>query len=363
MAPDDAVGTLLRAAACVDRDAGALEALRRACGAQTDWDKAIREAEQHGVAPWLEERVTAAGADIPQAAHRKLKLLAHRHAMANDIRARALAEILRQYEARGIEVLVLKGAALAHIVYERPGLRPMCDIDLLVAPGQLTPALQTLEALDYRESETQELLRGHHHLPTQCRTFEGLRVSIEIHHDAIAPDNIGSIRLDTLSGPPRPFRFDDTPARALGHVDMLRHLCRHALQPRETIKIGSVLDILLYAARYGEEIDWPRLRRDFPEVMTSLALFGHLLRWPAALEMYLHAPAPPAPAGVGVGMLPLSELRRRPDRLARLLNPSDWWLRAFYNVAPGRSLAATKTIRHPARLAYWLWRRLGKAAS
>lgn len=363
MSPDDAIGTLLRAAACVDRDAAALESLRAACRQQTDWDEAIHQAELHGLAPWLDQRVDEAGAEVPAAARRKLKLLSHRHALSNRIRARALAEILEAFEARGIEVLVLKGAALAHILYDHPGLRPMCDMDLLVDPAGLEPAADALKDMGYRDSESQALLAGHHHLPTQSRVVDGLRVSIEIHHDAIAPDNIGSIRVDRLSGPPRPFRFDGTTARALGHVDMLRHLCRHALQPRETVKIGSVLDILLYAARYGDEIDWPRLRRDFPEVVTCLRLFGHLLRWPTMLATYLETPQPPAPAGVGVGMLPLSELRRRPDRLARLLNPSDWWLRAFYNVPPGRSLAVTKAVRHPARLAYWLWRRVGKDSS
>lgn len=237
----------------------------------------------------------------------------------------------------------------------------MSDIDVLVSPDQLHRASTIVSELGYQTASGPRPPDDHHHLPTVSRTIDRLLVSIEIHHDALAPDNIGSIRGDALTEPARAFIVNDATLHTLGHIDMLRHLCRHALEPRESMKIGSALDIMLYASHYAGDIDWPRLKGEFPEVINMLQLLGHLVPRPAGLEPYVPATAPAAPGGVGVGMIPLSRLRHRKDRTAKLFNPSDWWLRGFYNVPPGRSLAYTKAVRHPARILFWLWRRMGKA--
>lgn len=359
MPADSPIERLLRAAACVELDPDASEAIRRACAAVEDWQRTIREAELHGMAPYLHMRLNDSGADVPAEAAKQLKALTFRHDNASRVRTTALLEIIDRLTGHGIEVLILKGAALAHLIYDRPGLRPMSDVDLLVAPERAARAVEILEEMEYK-GVGHNLLPDHHHLPTISRTVDGLCISIEIHHDALAPDNIGSIRLDNLSEPARELQVDGAPARTLGHIDTLRHLCRHALEPRETMKIGSALDIMTYASRYAGGIDWPRLKSSHPEVVNMLRLLGYLIPWPSSLAA--HVPPPPArpPAGVGTGMMPLSRLRRRQDRLQQLLNPSDWWLRGFYNVPPGRSLVYTKTVRHPARVLFWLWRRMGK---
>ena len=44
-----------------------------------------------------------------------------------------LKEILSTLNKEAIDVIILKGAYLANKYYEHPGLRPMCDIDILVS--------------------------------------------------------------------------------------------------------------------------------------------------------------------------------------------------------------------------------------
>lgn len=360
-ASDDPAHELLRQCACVELDEAAAAAIRASCERQQDWRRAIREAELHGMAPYMHRQTRRADAELPSEYRRQLGALASRHANAIEIRTRALLEIHERLAREGIEALVLKGAALAHLIYERPGLRPMSDVDLLVAPADLDRAARVVEELGYKPAGGPAPPAGHHHLPTVSRTVDGLQVSIELHHDALAPDNIGSIRLDTLTEPARAFTAGEVELRTLGHIDTLRHLCRHALEPRETMKIGSALDIMLYAHTFAAGIDWPRLRAEFPEVITMLQLLGYLVPRPPGLAGHVPESGPRAPQGVGVGMIPLSRLRHRSDRAARLFNPSDWWLRGFYNVPPDRSLAYTKAVRHPARVLFWLWRRAGKA--
>jgi hypothetical protein len=78
-----------------------------------------------------------------------------RAALAADVRAAAIADLLREAELRrvlgrlaaaGIHTLVLKGAALAYTVYRAPHLRPRGDVDLLVAPLDIDAADHALVA-------------------------------------------------------------------------------------------------------------------------------------------------------------------------------------------------------------------------
>lgn len=351
---------LLCRCACAEFDDAAGQAFREACREQEDWGRTIREAELHGMAPWLHMRIRRTEAEVPGDIRRKLAALAYRHADAIRIRTRALLEINEHLDREGIDMLVLKGAALAHLIYPEPGLRPMRDIDVLVAPGHLERASEIVAGLGYQAASGDATRRDHHHLPTVSKTMDRLHVSVEIHHNALTRDNLGSIRLDALSEPPRAFTVDGATLYTLGHLDMLRHLCRHALEPAESTKIGSALDIMLYATQYAGEIDWHRLNREFPDVPTMLQMLGYLVPWPTRLDGLAPAPTDDIPAGVGTGMIPLSRMRHRRDWPRKLLSPSDWWLRAFYNVPVGRSLAYTKAIRHPARVLFWLWRRAGR---
>ena len=91
--------------------------LAQQAGTFTAWDCLAAEAEAHGLAPLLYSRLQAAGISLPLAVKRELQGLTLRHRLANQIRMQALAEILTTFETAGIPALVLKGAALAHLLY------------------------------------------------------------------------------------------------------------------------------------------------------------------------------------------------------------------------------------------------------
>src|SRR4029077_12480025 len=62
------------------------------------------------------------------------------------------AECRRVYSALSsarIRAAVLKGAALAHTVYEAPHLRPRCDTDILIDSDSAAAVARTLFALGY----------------------------------------------------------------------------------------------------------------------------------------------------------------------------------------------------------------------
>jgi hypothetical protein len=148
---------------------------------------------------------------------------------------------------------------------------------------------------------------------------------------------------------------------------MLTHLCAHALEPSEQVRLIAVCDVVGYAGRYASAIDWTFLRRRRPRVVNALALMHYITPLPASLETLRPAEPSKPPSGVGRGLVPLNVALRR-DRGARriareLLYPPEWWMRAYYAVPLHRSLAAARWSRHVWRLAYWVGRRTLSAST
>jgi hypothetical protein len=74
----------------------------------------------------------------------------HRRVAADLLRQKSLAALLDALAAGGVDVLVIKGAALALLVYDQPEERDRCDADLLISRRQLEAAERILAALGYR---------------------------------------------------------------------------------------------------------------------------------------------------------------------------------------------------------------------
>ncbi|MCO6452358.1 MAG: nucleotidyltransferase family protein [Caldilineales bacterium] len=102
------------------------------------------------------ERVSALLYDVdrgwnlcPSVVERKLHDFAAYTSVQNRIYLDALAEILETLAAADIPAIVLKGAALAEMIYGNIGLRPMVDLDLLVRKMDARRALSILQADGY----------------------------------------------------------------------------------------------------------------------------------------------------------------------------------------------------------------------
>jgi len=74
----------------------------------------------------------------------------HRRVAADLLRQKSLAALLDALADGGVDVFVIKGAALALLVYEDPEERERCDADLLISHRQLDAAHGVLTTLGYR---------------------------------------------------------------------------------------------------------------------------------------------------------------------------------------------------------------------
>ena len=93
-----------------------------------------------------------------------------------------LLEVLDTFAARGIDVVLLKGAGLATTVYESFLTRPMYDLDLLVREHEASEAWESLHRAGWSHDRipSAEPYTAHHHL-TPLDDPGGTGLAVELH--------------------------------------------------------------------------------------------------------------------------------------------------------------------------------------
>ena len=330
----------------------------------TDWPAFALAAESHGLGPLVYSHLEAAGPGVPLAARRAFQGLCLRHGRQNELRLRALREILIAFEAAGVSALVLKGAALANLIYARPGLRPMGDLDLLVRRRDLDGARQVLRYLDFVTAGTDgDSLPDKHDLLT--KDVKGLRVRVELHH-RLFPEKIERPTvLDVRSRSLVPFTLDGLTAHTLDADSLLCHLCQHLVFHADVftrLRLIWIADIARLAESFLDRIDWEHVSHDFPIAHDVLSLIDAII----PLSERLHAAARlPAVLSRSDGWAdfrgwPRSSVghQRRQGKDSRIILldtflPSPWWLRLHYGLSRTSPLGWHRWVRHPLEIVGW----------
>jgi hypothetical protein len=354
---------ILALCARVEGNPAQQERLAREIGSFDRWDELIRQAERHGLGPLLYTHLQAIEPPLPVPAKRALQGLYLRHRQASAIRSRELARILSALQTAEIDPLVLKGAALAHLIYPDPGLRPMRDIDLLVNKSAARRTQDTLLKLGYTLQN--QIPDAQHHLPPVGRQVEGLWVYVEV-HTAIWPETWAwnSIPVDQLSQTAISFEFDGLSARTLGREETLWHVFRHALSLPEQVRLISLVDVVGVVETWLGEMDWDKVKRAHTRVWNGLPMIHHLTPWSDQVLEQLEFDVSTVQQGVGHfyqgwPRYGLASMRIRSLRqgLRDTLLPSEWWLRLYYGVG-GESYSWYRWVRHPLHILDWAFRQL-----
>ena len=359
---DDSATRFLRQCARIELDREECARLVEAASSVRDWHATILSAEDHGLVPLVWHHARAYGIPVPEPERKRLGGLVIRHRDISRVQTEVLCEIVEALDRAGIEHLVLKGAALAHLIYPSPELRPMRDLDLLVAPHDARQAQTLLRDLGFDAplDARHRVQRFHHHLPLATCRRAGLQINVEIHRDALSGDQFGTLALPSLAERPREVVVERRRLRTFGHLDMLRHLRSHTFEPATRTRLIAVADLVGYAARYRDEIDWEAMARRDPTVVNALTLLHYVTPLPASLGHFRPPARTTPPPGVGQGIAPLAAAAGRADArslVGELLYPSEWWMRAYYGVPLHRSLAPVRWGRHLGRLVWWGVRR------
>jgi hypothetical protein len=124
-----------------------------------EWPELVDLAIEHGVAPVLS--LTAVRAGVRKNDHPawvRLAEISRETALRYIVQDRAQSEVNQALDRANIPTIWLKGAALARLVYPKPELRPMIDLDILVPCEDYDRAVGVLKALGYSENEFSEKL-------------------------------------------------------------------------------------------------------------------------------------------------------------------------------------------------------------
>ena len=253
-----------------------------------------------------------------------------------------------------VPFLVLKGAALAHLVYGDPRLRPMRDVDLLIRKADAGRALDVLRRCGFRPGGTAVPAR-HHHLQGMARTTDGATVTIELHHELMVRTPFVEPRdYDDLIRRSQPFEWGGMTCRTLGREDMLWHVYAHAfvinpLRPG-AIRLLSVADLVHATEAWIDQIDWARLRRQYARLLRALHVLHDLVPWSPHVAEVLRAHAErPATAvrAYAIDSDPDWSVGLMPD----VLWPPEWWFRMRYGITAWPRWVWFRVVGHPAHLA------------
>lgn len=344
--------------------------LHEAAGQVAGWERLPALAEAQGIGPLVYVHARAAGVNLPPPARLALQGLYLRHRRAGRVRTQVLGQVVAACQAQDIPLLVLKGAALSHLVYPQPGLRPMRDLDLLVRPADLARARGVLVQLGFAEPD-ERLPDGHHHLTGLRRTVDGLLVSVEIHHTLLSslrrgePAQLDDLWIDALAFD-LPLENGHVIARTLGREAMLWHVYRHGFDAPlnyEPFRLVWVADIVSLVEAWVDEIDWALVRRRYRRVWNALPMFHFLTPWSDHVRDRLSLDVARAPGGVGEtyrGWPALSLAALRPRGLRNALrdtfSPAEWWTYLHYGAGGTVSRLWCRRVAHPLHILPWVWR-------
>lgn len=332
------------------------------------WKVFIQQAELYAISSLILKHVQTHELNIPTKELLSLKGLAMRHRAAADARYRLMRDLSHAFAQNGIPFVPLKGLALAPMIYPQDGLRPMRDIDILVPREREQQAADVLRGIGFKlpKAQPSKFMRDSHQLPNATKIVNGFTISVEIHHDALSRDVPGHLFYEDVTPHLQTVTWRELEFKTLGHEKMLHQVSKHleGLHPGAVLKLINVMDVVLYAEQYINEINWGKLKSQSPHVLNTLKCL-HII-YPLSAQLQLNISGTPFDqkelAGVGMIMLPLTHIISKQntlfEQLKLLFAPSDWWLHLYYNVDPNKSLWLVKCLRHPLTITAWIGKRL-----
>lgn len=209
----------------------------------------LKLVRHHRLAPHLDAALEAT-ADLPELLRHGLETARRRARLRGLWHSGELAGLAAGLSARGIDVMALKGPAMALLLHGDASRRDCHDLDLLVRPEQAAAALEALEARGFvLPSRGSAFHPGttDHDLPLRHR---GTGLIVEMHVRLVPEQRLfpldpwGAATTVTLAGTPLRTLV---PSAAL--VFAAAHGCRHLWN-----RLGWLTDIA--AAVRSPEIDW-----------------------------------------------------------------------------------------------------------
>jgi hypothetical protein len=226
-----------------------------------DWTYITAVACAHGVAPLIYYNLHRSRLIrvLPPGAKETLRNSYYGNAARNSLLYDELRNVLKVFRKRQIDVVVLKGAALAETVYPNRVLRPMSDIDLLVRKERLTEVEASLLDTGYvlqDRAKGKEFYREHHYHWVFSKKPD---IDIEIHWHVKRPTGAFEIDVDDLWKSAQAIKIAEVEAFILSPEALLLYLCQHSWKHNLNGGIRPFIDIAQSTRFYASKINWEKV--------------------------------------------------------------------------------------------------------
>lgn len=191
-----------------------------------------------------------------------------------------LIKILKLLNKENIEIILLKGAALAVAVYQDIGLRSMSDIDLLIKKDDLYKVINILRQANYAPVTKENVSNEwNYEYSMNIHFFKQIepRIEFDLHWNLIRPPMFFPIKEENIWEKAKEIKIGDEKTLILSNEDMILHLCSH-YSFHHTFNFGlrSLCDIAETIRMNGAEINWHNLLTCAIEYKLEHCLYGAL---------------------------------------------------------------------------------------
>lgn len=240
-------------------DKTALEVAREiATNSNLDWDNLSKIVYIEALAPLL-YRILRNENWLPENIQKEWNNAYYQNACRNTLLLRELSNVLQSLADVGVDVIVLKGAALAEKVYGDIAVRQMVDLDLLIHPKDLPIVREIVANLGYQlagvemQSGFNEEFRNE-----EIHWKRGLvDVNLDLHWKLVSPAFYQRTFLtDWFWETAISTKISGSPALILGNEAQIVYLCAHLMLHHGGNSLLWLHDIAEAIAFSPTSIDW-----------------------------------------------------------------------------------------------------------
>lgn len=264
------------------------------------------ETDSYRLLPLVYRNLSERGVtDLPA----RLKGVYRRTWLENQVFVQQLTEILQELQNCNLEALLLKDAALSICDYPDIGLRTIHNFNLLVRPTRALTAIHSLQKIGWKPQSKipKNMGRFPHSLELKHQSGQLLNFRWHLFGDGFseaAETEFWEGAIVTKVG--------EFPVRVLNASDRLFYVCVTNRSTPLDYKLSRLADAVAILNASSSEVDWDRLLIQAQKYHFVGALQNSLLQLPEILNL-------PIPTAVlqKLSSLPISELERQEDRIAR----------------------------------------------
>ena len=227
-----------------------------------DWRRFLDLAELHMVKPLIYRHMQIFSEYFPEEVKKKLRDEGARVFVQNAKVLEEIRSLAELFAESSLEILFTKGASFILDIYrDKPGLRPLSDIDILVREEDFAGVDSVLRKNGFRLCEEN---KGFERYRTQVLySFEG-KVFLDVHRGFIGRklhDDMLGIEEETIWKNKRKLSMRGADIYTLDLTHTLLYQCLHLAMQHSFSGIRWYVDILEFLNRYGDELDWDEITR------------------------------------------------------------------------------------------------------